>query len=251
MSDQDTGATTQPLTVGGVLGRTMSIVGKNFPVLLGVTVLFYLPSLVVGVVQVNALSSGQMDLAVWSGLGNIIAAVFQFALVGGITYAVYKALQGGQASFGETIGKGFRFLGPVFAVSILSTIAVFVGLILLIVPGIIAMIMLSVAIPALVAERTGIFESLSRSADLTKGYRWSILGIFLVWLVIVAVLLFVGGGLVGAITYGMGTMAAVISNWVFTVLYGMVGAVLAPVIYFELRIAKEGLDLGQIASVFD
>ncbi|MER8441207.1 hypothetical protein NKH36_33005 [Mesorhizobium sp. M1312] len=44
---------------------------------------------------------------------------------------------------------------------------------------------LSVAVPVLVQERLGVFGSMARSSDLTKGSRWALFGLFLVMIVAV------------------------------------------------------------------
>ena len=64
------------------------------------------------------------------------------------------------------------------------------------------------------------------------------------------------GDVVGA---GAGGAAALIGNWAFVkvitfavkVVVGAFGAVLSAVVYHDLRVSKEGVDIDTIASVFD
>lgn len=250
MSDTS-GAGREYGTVGTIVGRTFDVMGQKFPVLFGVALLFYLPSLAVNLYPVSP-NSEDISLIALASVGGIVALLFQYALIGAVTYAVYAGLRKEKVTIGMTIGRGFRHMLPVLAVVLLSGIAIGVSFIFLIIPGIIVMIMLSVAIPALIVERTGIFESLSRSSELTKGYRWTIFGVYMVFLVIVIVLAMIGGAVFGlGATLVSNPMIGIVFEWLLTVLYGVFGAVLAPVMYFELRTAKEGLDLGEIASVFD
>lgn len=119
------------------------------------------------------------------------------------------------------------------------------GFLLFVVPGVIIGCMLYVAIPACVIEKLGVTASMSRSVALTKGYRWQIFGLFLLVVVISALGAFVftligGAGLVGQLlAFGWQVVSTAF------------GAVLSAVIYHDLRMAKEGIDLDTLASVFD
>jgi hypothetical protein len=84
-------------------------------------------------------------------------------------------------------------------------ILVFLGFILLIVPGVLLALRWSVAGPALVLEGRAIPEAMGRSADLTRDRRMSILLLFLIFLGIQFVLQAVLGA-VGSAGLGFGFM---------------------------------------------
>jgi hypothetical protein len=78
--------------------------------------------------------------------------------------------------------SGRRRLWALLGLNFLSGIGIFLGLILLIVPGIYLFVRWSAAVPALIAEEAGISESLSRSAEAVEGRFWHVLGaILVVW----------------------------------------------------------------------
>jgi uncharacterized membrane protein len=119
--------------------------------------------------------------------------------------------------------------------------------------------MLWVAVPAAVIERNGL-SALPRSAALTKGYRWRIFGLLLVLFFILFVLSLpigaIGGVLVLMAMSGDGSVDVVITiimalNWIVASFTGAFSAVVYAVSYHDLRVAKEGADTQQIASVFD
>ncbi|RWO58779.1 hypothetical protein [Mesorhizobium sp.] len=83
--------------------------------------------------------------------------------------ATIEDLNGKQPSFGDCIARAVSFLLPTFAIALLVGLGVGLGFILLIVPGIMLALRWSVAVPALVQERLGVFGSMARSHDLTKG----------------------------------------------------------------------------------
>ena len=111
------------------------------------------------------------------------------------------------------------------------------------------MTMLWVAIPAAVIEKPGVIGSLSRSADLTKGYRWQIFGI----IVIVTVIALVAGF---AIAFAIVVSDAdptilVLGNLIITALFTAFWAVISAVGYHDLRVVKEGVGIEELAAVFD
>ena len=115
-------------------------------------------------------------------VGAVFAMVIAALVQGALTRAVVSANEGRRASFGECLATGLHVFLPLIGLSILFSIGVGIGFVLLFVPGIILLLMWAVAVPALVVERTGVFGAFGRSAELTKGSRWKILGLFLVLL---------------------------------------------------------------------
>jgi uncharacterized membrane protein len=108
--------------------------------------------------------------------------------------------------------------------------------------------MLWVAVPVTVIERPGVFASLSRSAVLTKGYRWRIFGAYLLITLLVAILFGVIAVVVAPL---VGVSATILVEWLGSAASSAVGAVLSAVGYFRLRSIKEGVDIEDVAKVFD
>jgi len=121
------------------------------------------------------------------------------------------------------------------------------GMILLIVPGIILMLMWYVALPACVVEGLGPVGSLMRSAELTKGHRWQILGLIIVVAIVGGIIV----GIAGATGVTLGGVAVAIIQYLVQSIVGVYGAVLIVVLYRDLRVAKDGIGTEQIAAVFD
>ena len=88
---------------------------------------------------------------------------------------------------------------------------------------------------------------MARSAALTKGHRWKIFGI----LVLMTIVNIIGGKLVALVLAPAGLIVAVIGSLVWTAVWAAFWNCLLIMIYHDLRIAKEGVDTEQIASVFD
>ena len=111
-------------------------------------------------------------------------------------------------------------------------IIVVLGIIALIIPGIILAIMYSLALPVLLIEKKGVFESMSRSRQLVS-HRWGkTFGTFLVLgiIVIIASLIF------GAITGPFG-IAGTVVNGILSALYQPLFPILL-VVYYYSNIAR-------------
>jgi hypothetical protein len=183
-----------------------------------------------------------------------------FILQGALTRAAVDDLSGAGVKFGAAIGDGFRYFLPLFIVAILVTLGVWIGLILLIVPGIILALRWAITAPVVVVERDGPTRSMGRSAELTEGYRWPIFGLFILYVVLAwgvqigmarvwaSVAIGSGPELMGLGPLGLASLGV---SAVISALITLISTVGTAVLYFELRRVKEGVGIEQLAAVFD
>jgi uncharacterized membrane protein len=136
---------------------------------------------------------------------------------------------------------------PMVGLAIVTGLGVGLGLILLIVPGIIFYIMWIVAVPVLVEERAGVFGSMSRSTDLTRGSRWQIFALLLVFLFFFGALSAVTQRIAGETPSAF--VAALVAGVAATA-YALLGAVGTASLYVELRTVKEGATADGLADIF-
>jgi hypothetical protein len=131
---------------------------------------------------------------------------------------------------------------------LLLYVLITIGAVFFVFPGIVFMTMAFVALPASVIERMGPFRSLTRSIDLTEGYRWGIFGIFLLILVPV---------LAGSVALQYLLMPRVdlavslVIGFIWQAIATAFGAILSVSAYLALRVAKEGGEIDRMAGVFD
>jgi hypothetical protein len=134
-------------------------------------------------------------------------------------------------------------------------ILVGVGFLLLVVPGLWVLAVFSVTPVAVVIERAG-FGGLGRSADLTKGYRWPIVGANILIMIIAAAINFIAMFVIGLIIVPLGgnvtgTLIGVLGLGIITSVANGLAAILISLIYARLREIKEGASVRDIAAVFD
>jgi hypothetical protein len=163
-------------------------------------------------------------------------------------------LSGRRVSLAEAVATGLKAFLPVALIGILFALGFGLGCLLFLVPGLMIATAWSVVVPVRVAENTGVLDAFSRSAQLTKGHRWPIFGLLLIFWIGVYILTFATRPL-----FGM-SMLAQPGGWpvgyiVFAAIENGLAAVISATgiacIYYELRSIKEGLGPEQMAAVFD
>jgi hypothetical protein len=232
--------------VGRVLNRTTAVFSRNFLTFFIVTAVASLPLLLMkGPADAeNPTVGGIVMIFVALFLGIILYTLAQAIVL----YGAFQDMRGRPVSLSESLQVGLQRFFPIVGLAIVMGIMVMLGFILLIVPGLILLTMWFVSTPACVVERLGPMRSLGRSSELTKGHRWKIFGLMLVLLLIsmvVTPLIEFGFAAVG------GTMLVLIASLLWNGVWGAFYAISVVVTYHDLRVAKEGIDIEQIAAVFD
>jgi hypothetical protein len=172
---------------------------------------------------------------------------------GAVTYGVVQVLRGRTMSIAQAGAIAVRRFLPLIGVAILVGLLFWLGIVLLIVPGLIVYAMYYVAAPICIAEQAGVGASLSRSRFLTRGHRLQIFGAFVliwvVWLIANIAITSAVIALAGPVTTAL--RAVQVISYVVPAFLGAFNAVLVGVFYYQLRVAKDGVDIDKIASVFD
>ena len=208
---------------GSVIGRAWDIYKSQFGLLFIAAVVLTLITLAVAFV-----------FAPLVGIVNFVLGLFY---TGGVVRLVQDVEDGRRDEQASTLFKG---VAPVFwqllAVAILAGIAIAIGFILLIIPGLILITIWSVVIPVVVLEKPGVFASFGRSRDLVRGHGWQVFGtLLLAWLIVIVL-----GLVVGVVLAAAGASDAVVAvvNWLLTALTLPLVALVSSVLYFRLKAIK-------------
>ncbi|NIJ28819.1 hypothetical protein FHT00_000747 [Sphingomonas insulae] len=254
------------ISVGSVFGRSFDVIRSNPVATLGTSFLVMaLPQLLFGLIGTGTTfaNTPRLGLYVTAGLGGLVIGVLWLVASGALVHATIAHDRGRKADLAEVLRVGATRALPLFAVYLLFTIGVSIGTLLLFVPGVMLAVMWSVALPAIVAERTGVYGAFGRSRALTKGARWPVFGIMLLAVVIytlasatVGVASIAGNGTYAAIASGarvaaprLPLLAQLLQAAVSTVVltwFTTVGTSL----FVELRHWKDGPDADRLADIF-
>jgi uncharacterized membrane protein len=244
----------QQIDVGKVVSRAFEVIKRNAGPYAGVALLLGgLPGFLVGYATVSGLDAANPIAMFTSPLywGAILfswlcGSVLQAALV----RSSILDLGGRPADVGGSLSAALALLLPLVGLTLLTSIILMVGFILLIVPGIIFYVIFSVAVPVLVEERPGVIGSLERSVALTRGSRWQVFGvlaIFVLFYMAVSMVLGVLGGVAGS----QSMVAQLFVSTVTGVAVSLVLAALLASLYVELRTVKEGATTDSLAAIFE
>jgi MFS family permease len=244
------------LDIGRVIQQTFGVLGRNFSTfLLLALILTGLPSMILGYFQAEAVRTSTPGYG-GALLTSLAAMITGLVLQGALIYGTVGDLNGRRPSVSDSLSVGLRSFLPILGLGILIALGVAFGLMLLVVPGIMLAVAWSVAIPALVAERTGVFAAFGRSAQLTRGNRRRIFGLVVIYMIaaiIVGAIIAVFGGLaaVGGAGGAIPIVQAVVIQPLTNVVGALLGATGGAVLYAELRRVKEGASPEALAAVFD
>lgn len=257
-------ATGGAFELGRVMQRTFKVIGDNLSLFaISGLLLVALPVFAASVVGFLYPETWVIGLA--SVAGGIVAFVGSLLMQGVVVHSAISGLNGRSIRLGEALGVGARKALPLLWLGILQGICFVLGLILLVVPGLMLMTAWSVAAPVLVMEKRSVEASFSRSGDLTRGHRWSIFGLLVIYFVLAMIISVAVQGLAaaaGVTTAQSGfvtttqapslmALAAVLVSALTNAVQGVISAAGAAAIYYELRTGKEGAAPDQLAAVFD
>lgn len=170
------------------------------------------------------------------------------------TFMIAETYLGGSLTAQHALQRAVPFIGRLIAVSLLSGLLMFVGLIALIVPGVIFLCGFLVAAPALVLENLpAATPALRRSWQLTRGFKGKIFGALMVAFLLVMIPTFMLGivAVAAATATGSettGTLAALLLTSVIQVMMYPFMYVVSTLVYYDLRVRKEAYDLEMLAA---
>lgn len=164
---------------------------------------------------VAAVVAAVLGLAGWFGslLGIIVTTFAAFLLQAALVKAVQDEREGRRdLTISGTVNAAMPYLGNVAIASILAGIAITIGLLLIIVPGLYLLTIWAVIIPVIVIERSGAMEAFGRSQRVVKGHGWQVFGtlvmVFIIQYVVNIVLELIFSAMPRVLQDGLSTVIA-------------------------------------------
>ncbi len=251
-------------SIGNTIGASISIYFRNFFFL----TIVYAAISALAILLLRYYASSNLFNIYYYRIFTSILDIFVQALFTSIAvYVVVMQLKGKKTGIIEALVKGTG--RSIFAVT--TTFVILIGIILsiaipiailgalqvriwfipflFIIPGIILYCRWFLAVPAATIERIGPFSAASRSSALTKGYRWRIFGLLLIFILVrigiqyTATKLYMQPELRDAVWFSV--------TFVFPVLLGAIQAVATAYAYYAIAIEKDGVGVDDIAKVFE
>jgi hypothetical protein len=271
----------RPLGLGDILDGSFKVIRRNPRATLGLSAIAgVVQATVLALIQIFALhqlSNGidnsnpddpQVDVGSTVGgivstlAGFLVAAIFAALLTGMLTVIITEDVLGKKLSISETWARirprGVR-LG---LLSLLVSVVPFIGLMFCIAPGVWLWGLWAVAIPAMVVENAKVGQSLGRSRSLVHRMFWRVWGIRALGVLMVGFMgaligipfAIIAEVITGSASFGFGSAAAAglpvayvlitsIGSVISTTLTAPIRAGIDALLYVDLRMRKEGLDI--------
>lgn len=214
----------------GVIWEAIDLYRKHFAHLFIVALVIFVA---IAILQALAASiDNAFALFIVSALSVIGTFLVQAALVEAVS-----DIRDGRAdlSVGETLSRGGSRIVSVALASIMAGIAIGLGLLLLIIPGLVLLTWWAVIVPVIVLERVGAFDSFSRSRSLVRGYDFKVFGVIVLETLLVIAVSLILGLLLAALPDGVQVF---VSNILTGSLTGPFSALITTLLYFRLKEAR-------------
>jgi hypothetical protein len=157
--------------LSGVLGEAWQMYKTFAKHLLAIAFVIYLIAAII--TALLALAGGTIGIL----LGSFVSVVAVYLLQATLVKAVQDVRDGrADLSISETVNQALPFFWSVLGASILAGIAITIGLVLIIVPGLFLITIWAVIVPVIVIERSGALASFGRSRELVRGHGWHVFG---------------------------------------------------------------------------
>jgi hypothetical protein len=194
--------------LSGVLDEAWRMYKTFAKHLLAIAFVIYLVAAII--TALLALAGGTVGIL----LGSFVSVVAAFVLQATLVKAVQDVRDGhADLSIKQTVNEALPFLGAVAGASILAGIAITIGLLLIIVPGLFLITIWAVIVPVIIIERSGALASFGRSRELVRGHGWYVFGTLVIVYIIMLVVNIVLGLIFSALPHVLGDgLSSVISG---------------------------------------
>jgi hypothetical protein len=218
--------------VSGVLGEAWQLYRAHAAHFLVIAFVIYFVAAVLEAIL------GAFAGVVGAILAGVIGLFAAFLLQAALVKAVQDVRDGRvDLDLADTVSAAVPYLLPVAVASILASIGIAIGLVLIIVPGLILLTFWSLIVPSIVIGGSGALDSFGRSWRTVRGYGWPVFGTY----VLVFLILIVFDIVLGLIFSGLPTLArSFISGVVSGTLVAPFLALVVTLLYYRLTAAHGG-----------
>ena len=257
----------RPMSVGELLDRSFFLYRKHFLLFVGIAALPHAVTLAFQLAGVVLRSKTPAVFGGWTLVWSLAIFVVYLAVVAASQGATVMAVSKVHLDHPTSVSESFASIkGRIVYLSLIMIgvgVGIGVGFVLLIVPGIILALMWALAIPVAVLEDKGLRDSVSRSAELTKGSRGRILVIGVLFMILTYTVfalweipIFI---LVGTFTRGhnpaefpvWSQIAFPVGSFLTQCLVSPLLTISLSLVYYDQRVRKEGFDLEHMMSTLD
>jgi hypothetical protein len=228
----------RPRTVPEILDAAFQILRQHYAPIVAATGIILLPSILMIVLLPPELA----------GLTNLVQGFLLNFASAAIVLMVADVYLGRQPDMKAALGKVGENLGDILITAIMQGFLTVLAFLACVIPGFFVAAMLFATPMVVMVEGKSGSDALGRSRELTDGSLWRVIGSSILAYVILYAALFGLGMGIGLLLGGMGRVAEVLAATlsIFALPFPVVVGTL---LYFDLRIRKEGFGLDDLADL--
>jgi hypothetical protein len=245
----------RPMGIGEILDAAIQLYRTEWKVLAGIVAFVLVPLTFVEFyltqslsIQSGSVAQNEVSTAVWAtvGIGLLQFLFVQPFLTAAIARAAANVYLGEPATIGATYRFALTRVLSILWISILYFLALVLGFVLLVIPFFLVLVRMTFAPTILVVEGIRGPKALGRSWRLAGGHFWRIaITLILAGLItgIVSAVLTVPSEFLALGLEENGWAVRALANSLAIVLVTPFGSLITVLLYFDLRIRKEGYDI--------
>jgi hypothetical protein len=193
----------------------------------------------VGIALVGAVATEIFEPTLGAFVGFLATLLGYFWVQGALVRAVADIRDGrADLSVADTLRAAWERIGPLASASSLAAVAIVLGLLLFVVPGLVLLTWWVLIVPAVMLENAGVRKAFGRSRELVRGWGWRVFGVILL-----TVLVLVGASV--ALELLLSPLADWLQGYASDILTGTLTAPFAALawtlLYYRLRDARVGV----------
>ncbi|HLJ95995.1 MAG TPA: hypothetical protein VKU02_22665 [Gemmataceae bacterium] len=253
------------MSVGDILDRGLKLLRARLPTYYAVDLLVLCPILLVELAipllqggQPQSLPAVQLQQLAGGLAALLLTTILQPIATAAILHIIAQEFIDQRAEMGEALRFALHRFGRVLFASLLAGLLIMFGSLCCIAPGLLFAVWYVFVGQVVIVEGLKGEKALARSKELTSGYRWRVFGMFMLFLVIG----FLSGAAIGALQRVLPSAELVptaaglraipnfrnqaihiVLNTLINFLVQTYSAICFTLLYFDLRIRKEGFDL--------
>jgi hypothetical protein len=264
----------RPLEIGDLLDETFRMYRRHFLLFAGISVVLAIPEAALTgysyyyffSIFTQQLSTRQpVDLTtLGSTLGALaVGVVINLTLVpflyGAVTYAACESALGREVTAWGVLRGVLRRYFQLFGYGLLLSVTLVLAILFCVLPVVLWIwiaVGWTVVIPVMFIEKSGLISAMGRSWQLVEGRWWrTFLIILLVSILVYVARIALGGYLLLGQVLVQIILSSYATTWIFAAATAVIDSLVVPIlqiaivlVYFDLRVRREALDLFQIAQ---
>ena len=223
-----------------IIDAAFSLLKRDYLKFVTIMGIGYLPYLIAFMLVMRTVGSEATGVAIAGGVMMVPSMIWLSVVYTAMTVAASDVYLGREINIAAALRHTLSRFWPILGAGILRVLAMFVGFFFLLVGLIWAWVTFFAATTVVVLEGTSSVDAMRRSADLTAGFRWPVFGTLAVTYIISNFLL--GLAIIPAFFIDTEVLPTVLST-IVTILVQPFNALVETLLYYDLRIRKEGFDI--------